>query len=345
VFPREFFPRESGKMLIPIFFRFFPRESGKMLWDVFSSSPTGGSRYSLDFSLGSREKCCFSLGSRGNVVGRFLLFSHWRNPDILQDPDILQVFPSGVGKNVVGRFLLFSHWRIPIFFRFFPRESGKMLWDVFSSSPTGGSRYSSGFSLGSRGKCCGTFSPLLPLEDPDILQVFPSGVGENVFPSGVGENVVFPSGVGENVVGRFLLFSHWRIPIFFRFSLGSRGKCFGENVDPDILQVFPSGVGENVVFPSGVFPSGVFSLGSRGKCCGTFSPLLPLEDPDILQIFPSGIFPSGGFPSGVFPSGVGENVVGRSRYSSGFPLGSGGKICGPFVLMFSTLFPLDGCRC
>ncbi|KAJ9581520.1 hypothetical protein L9F63_023302, partial [Diploptera punctata] len=42
------------------------------------------------------------------------------------DPDIIYVFPSGVGQNDVGRFLLFSHWRIPIFFRFFPRKSGKM---------------------------------------------------------------------------------------------------------------------------------------------------------------------------------------------------------------------------
>ncbi|KAJ9599039.1 hypothetical protein L9F63_010496, partial [Diploptera punctata] len=47
---------------------------------------------------------------------------------------------------------------IPIFFMLFPRESRKMFWDVFFSSATGGSRYSSGCSLGSRGKCCGTVS-------------------------------------------------------------------------------------------------------------------------------------------------------------------------------------------
>ncbi|KAJ9581499.1 hypothetical protein L9F63_023325, partial [Diploptera punctata] len=111
-----------------------------------------------------------------NVVGRFRLFSHWRIP-------ILLLFlPQESEENVVGCFCLFSHWRdpditlvstsgigrapifsgvgekvvgwIPKFFLSLPRESGKMLWDVFASSPTGGSRFSSCFSLGSRGKFC-----------------------------------------------------------------------------------------------------------------------------------------------------------------------------------------------
>ncbi|KAJ9593422.1 hypothetical protein L9F63_015024, partial [Diploptera punctata] len=109
-----------------------------------------------------------------------------------------------------------------------------------------------------RGKCCGTFSPLLPLEDPDILQNFSSGVGENIvgrfsrgsrgnvegrsryssdFSSGVGENVIIPSGVGENVI----------------FPSG-----VGENV-------FPSGVGEMLFFPreSGKM---LFFPRESGKC-------------------------------------------------------------------------------
>ncbi|KAJ9597807.1 hypothetical protein L9F63_011302, partial [Diploptera punctata] len=133
------------------------------------------------------------------------------------DPDIILVSPSGVGGNVVGCFRLFSHWRVPILFLFLPRKSWKMLWDVFASSPTGGSRYSSCFSLGSRGKCCGMFSPLLPLEDPDIILVSPSGSGKMLW---------------------------------------------------DVFASSPTG---------GSRYSSCFSLGSRGKCCGMFSPLLPLE--------------------------------------------------------------------
>ncbi|KAJ9599040.1 hypothetical protein L9F63_010497, partial [Diploptera punctata] len=202
----DVFPSGVGEM-------FFPRESGKMLWDVFSSSPTGGSRYSLVFSLGN-----FSLGSRGNVVVPSGVVPMGVGKISRYSPDFsLGTRGKCFGEIDVGRFLLFSHWGIPIFFRFFHRESGKcsgsfsplhplegpdilqvfpsgkMLWDVFSSSPTGGSRYSSVFfprqffpresgkcccSLGSRENVvfllgsCGTFSPLLPLEDPDILQVF-----------------------------------------------------------------------------------------------------------------------------------------------------------------------------
>ncbi|KAJ9598856.1 hypothetical protein L9F63_026610, partial [Diploptera punctata] len=100
---------------------------------------------------------------------------------------------SGVGENLSGRKL--SGKKL-----FFPRESGKR------------SRYFSRSSLGSRGKFGGTFSPLLPLEDSDIVRVFPSGVG-------------------ENLVGRFLLFSHLRIPTFF--------KIFPrESESPDILFSF-----------------------------------------------------------------------------------------------------------
>ncbi|KAJ9581524.1 hypothetical protein L9F63_023298, partial [Diploptera punctata] len=420
----------------PILFRFFPRESGKMLWVVFSSSPTGVSRYSSDLSLGSRGKCCgtfspllpmegsdilqvFSWGVGENVVGRFLLFSNWRVPDILQVipsgvgenvvgrfrlfsrwripilfrfvhsgvgemlwdvfflfshwriPILFKVFPSGVlenvvgsfdlfshwrvliffrflpresekccgtfsvlfshwripiffwffpresrenvvgrflspllqlggsqygfgfyllevGENIVGCFLLFSHWRIPIFFRFVNRESGKMLWDIFSSSPTGGSRYSSGFSLGSRGICCWTFYPILPLEGFRYSTGFSLG------------SRFFPRESGKNVVGRFLLFCHWRVPIFF--STHWRIPIFFK-VFPPRVGAFPSGVGENDFIPR---ESG-FSVGSRGKCCGTFSPLLPLEDPDILQLVLSGV-----------EKNVGENVI--------FPSGELGKM-------------------
>ncbi|KAJ9592945.1 hypothetical protein L9F63_015405, partial [Diploptera punctata] len=37
--------------------------------------------------------------------------------------------------NVVGRFGLFSHWKIPIFFTFLPRESGKSV--SLGTSPSG----------------------------------------------------------------------------------------------------------------------------------------------------------------------------------------------------------------
>ncbi|KAJ9584231.1 hypothetical protein L9F63_021436, partial [Diploptera punctata] len=188
--PGKFMENVLGRFLlfshwtIPIFLRFVPRDSGKMLSDVFSSSPTGGSRYSSG-----------------------------------EDADILQVVPSGVrenvvglGENVVGLFLFFSHWRIPIFFKTFPSGVGE---NVVFFSGVG----QNGCSLGSLGKCCGTFSPLLPLEDPDILQEDPDIL--QVVPSRVGERddpdilQIFPSGVGKNVVGRFLLYSHWRIPILF----------------------------------------------------------------------------------------------------------------------------------
>ncbi|KAJ9582037.1 hypothetical protein L9F63_003620, partial [Diploptera punctata] len=256
-----FFPREWGKICsslgsrgklggtIPIFFKFFPRESGKIWWDVFSSSPTGGYRYFFnrgenlwDVSplLPLEDPDIFHVLPSGFIPresGENLFFP--RESGKISDPDIFQVLPSGVGKNFVGRsryfpvlpsgvgenlffpresgkisvgrFLLFSHWRTSIFLKFFPRESRKIWWDVFSSSPTGGSRYFSSSSLGSRGKF-----------------VLPSGVGENLVE--LGENLdpdifqVLPSGIGVNLVRRFLLFSHWRIPIYFKFFHRESGK-------------------------------------------------------------------------------------------------------------------------
>ncbi|KAJ9584439.1 hypothetical protein L9F63_021214, partial [Diploptera punctata] len=189
-------------------------------------------------------------------------------------------------------------FKIPIFFTFFPRESGRMLSDILPSSSTGGSRYFSSTSRGSRGKFGGTFSPLLPLEDPDIFQVQPSVVGENLsgkicrreccrmfYPLLPLEDPdifqVLPSEVGENLVGRFLLFSHWSTPILFKFFPRERGKYVVQNLffpresgkilDPHIFQFSPRESGRILweVFSSSPTEGSRYfsssSLGSRGK--------------------------------------------------------------------------------
>ncbi|KAJ9584952.1 hypothetical protein L9F63_020701, partial [Diploptera punctata] len=137
------------------------------------------SRYCSRFSLASREKCCGMStpilpmegpGDSLNILND-LVTTTGGDDDIdlvstLGDPDIVQLSPSGVGENV-----------------FLNRVSGKILenyvgrkimWDIFATSPTGGSRYCSSVSLGSRGKCSGIFSHFLPLEGPDILRISPS---------------------------------------------------------------------------------------------------------------------------------------------------------------------------
>ncbi|KAJ9598327.1 hypothetical protein L9F63_011005, partial [Diploptera punctata] len=107
------------------------------------------------------------------------------------------------------------------------------------------------------------FSPLLPLEDPDISsrsRYFFEYIHRE---SGKFEWEIFGEICGTNG--------------------GSRFVKVNPSEDSDIYEVVPSGVGEN--FMGQIFyssPIGDFSISSLGCCdklCGMFSPVLSLEDP------------------------------------------------------------------
>ncbi|KAJ9596761.1 hypothetical protein L9F63_012219, partial [Diploptera punctata] len=59
------------------------------------------------------------------------VFLPLEEPDILQDPDILQIFPLGVGENVVFSLRSRGICCFSLGSRFFPRESRKILTPLF----------------------------------------------------------------------------------------------------------------------------------------------------------------------------------------------------------------------